>query len=256
MKNVKYDPSFEDLGELFDDFPLISVEKLTKLEALSVHGILKNLKVRSILDCSSGTGIPILGLAKLGYEAYASDISPKMIAITKKKANKANVRITTKVADFRTLTPWKGRRFDAVISTGNSLPLLENYKDMVKAAKAMKSVLQPGGVIVLGLHNYALLKRKNERIKVRKLNVEKTVQFDIRDFGKNRVEITYFIAKKLRGLFRTLIFRKSSAYISPIEGAKILKAAGLRRTRLYDVKGIGPYKGGEWGFAVGYDKQD
>lgn len=247
-------PSFEDLGELFDHIFSVSAGKLAKLEASSVNQILKRSNAKNILDCSCGTGIPALGLAKLGYTVFASDISPKMIKILNGKTRKSRINIVTKIADFRTLTPWKARKFDAVICTGNSLPLLRTSHDALRAAKSMKAILSPNGVVILGLHNYHVLRRNKELIKISRFDIKKEVQFDIREFGDKRVNVSYFIIRKKGRSFDTFCSTKSYVYMSPAQGGRLLKTAGLSGIRLYNMEGTDAYKGGEWGFAVGFNR--
>lgn len=253
---MKMNPSFEDMSKYYDTFfyegPFKDIENITKLEALSIATILKKTKTTSILDCASGTGVQALGLAAMGYHVSASDISPKLITILKSKAKIKKLRINAKVANFRSLVPWRNKHFDAVICAGNSLPLLDSKDQMIKAIRAMRSVLNPNhGVLIIGLHNYKVPRSKKETILLRKLS-SKDLQFDKREFGNNRVKIAYFICEIEPKTVKSEVFYKSYAYVDPIEGAKLLRSLGFRKINTYDIRGRMPYKGGEWGFAAGF----
>jgi ubiquinone/menaquinone biosynthesis C-methylase UbiE len=248
--NNKFEESFEDISDYFDGFSN-NPKKLTDLEAKSICCIFKKKNIKTVLDCACGTGVPALGLAKFGYGVSASDISPNMIKIINKKAKTIKVKIKTKVADFCDLSAWKGNYFDAVICTGNSLPLLQNRKDIITALKSMYGVLRQNGIIVLGLHNYDIARKEGIRMQIRKIDLEKEIRFDIRNFQSKRVIINYFICLRNGKSIDTKFFSKSYMYLNPRNASKLLFLAGFKRLRQYDFRGVGPYKGGEWGFAIG-----
>jgi len=80
------------MGSRFDEL-FDNVDRLTRLEALSLDGILRPNSVKTILDCACGTGIQAIGLAQKGYKVSASDISRKMVRILKRKATNKGLKI-------------------------------------------------------------------------------------------------------------------------------------------------------------------
>ena len=68
-----------------------------------------------VLDCACGIGLLAAGLARAGYDAHASDISPEMVG-----AHPRAGRATRACATGSELPP--SGDFDAVLCVGNSLP--------------------------------------------------------------------------------------------------------------------------------------
>ena len=75
-----------------------------------------------ILDCACGIGTQAIGLAYLGYNVTASDISDVEIAEAKVRATNANVSIRFAHADFCALSDAFAEQFDIVIAMDNALP--------------------------------------------------------------------------------------------------------------------------------------
>ena len=75
-----------------------------------------------ILDCACGMGTQSIGLASLGYQVTASDISDGELAQAKERAVKNQVRIRFEHADFCALSQTFSEQFDIVIAMDNALP--------------------------------------------------------------------------------------------------------------------------------------
>jgi len=58
-------------------------------------------QVQSVLDVSCGIGTQSLGLARLGFQVTASDLSPHAIARAKKEAQVRNLTVSFSVCDMR-----------------------------------------------------------------------------------------------------------------------------------------------------------
>ena len=77
-------------------------------------------KTANILDCACGIGTQAIGLAALGYNITASDISDAEIAQAKTRALNANVKIIFENADFCHLSAVFAKQFDIVIAMDRS----------------------------------------------------------------------------------------------------------------------------------------
>lgn len=244
-------PSFEDLANWFD-LLFTDARELGDLEAESIDNILHGDRDKRILDCACGTGIPSIGLARLGYHLSASDVSPAMLRRLRAKARRTGLAIRTAVADFRELTPWEGQLFDAVICTGNSLPLLVTRREMRKAVRAMHRVLIPGrGRVIIGVRDYHLSRRIEGDIVLRRVAEDGTVLIDIRRFRRNWVEVYYVRLQRLGADYKKVSSTKRYAYLGPREAADLLVSEGFRNVLVTNMRGTGRYTGGLWGFAVG-----
>jgi ubiquinone/menaquinone biosynthesis C-methylase UbiE len=85
------------------------------------NSIFKKHNVKSILDCSCGTGKHVIKFSQLGFEATGSDISIEMINKARKNAESLGIHVDFVQADFKRLPDVFDKKFDCVICVGNSL---------------------------------------------------------------------------------------------------------------------------------------
>ena len=139
-----------------------SRNNLMEREFDELKPILEKYNVKRILDCSCGDGIQAIALAKHGYTVDGGDISGNMINKAAEYAEKENVKINFKQADFRELENSFAGKYDCVLSWGNSIPHLLNNHDIKKAVSSIYSRINDGGIAVINMRNYdAMLAAKN-----------------------------------------------------------------------------------------------
>ena len=85
-----------------------------------------------------------------------------MLDNCKKKAEKSGKSITLNQSDYRELECWKGKSFDIVASTGNSLGYVSN-EDVVKTLEAMDKLVNPGGYIYVDSRNWVKIQKSHQR---------------------------------------------------------------------------------------------
>jgi SAM-dependent methyltransferase len=110
-----------------------------------------------VLDCSCGIGTQAFGLARLGHDVTATDISPGAIQKATSERTRLGLPVRFAVADMRSLEGVDGP-FDAVISFDNSLAHLTTDADLAFALSSVLSVLRPGGVFLASLRDYDALR--------------------------------------------------------------------------------------------------
>ena len=114
-----------------------------------------------ILDCACGIGTQSIGLASMGYNVTASDISDGELEEARMRAMKSNVKICFKNADFRMLSKTFSKEFNIIIAMDNALPHMLTKSDLEIAIKSITSKLAPGGMFVASIRDYdALLESK------------------------------------------------------------------------------------------------
>ncbi|KAF0106815.1 MAG: type 11 methyltransferase [Anaerolineaceae bacterium] len=249
--------SFSDIALEFDDL-FEDVDRLTNLEGDALDNILKPNNVISVLDCACGTGIQSIGLSRRGYKVSASDISVPMLSSLNNKARQEGLDIEVKKADFRNLRPWKGRKFDAIISCGNSLTLLESDIEIANSLTSMLSCLQSPGVGIIGIHNYLRVAEHKEHLFIRKTNLENEqpeIIFDIRMFGKKRVKVSYFFLREQNHKWRLKTYTKSYLLLDANDLKDRMLNAGFDTVKLLDISGQRNFNNDdEWILAAGYIK--
>lgn len=115
----------------------------------------------SVLDCACGIGTQAIGLAALGYNMTASDISDGELAEANTRAAENHVRITFAHADFCALSDTFDKSFDIIICMDNALPHMLSEVALDSAIKSIIGRLTDGGLFVASIRDYdTLLKDK------------------------------------------------------------------------------------------------
>ncbi len=143
-------PSLYDRADIYD---LIESEDRYKILKDHWANVLRGRDIKSLLDVSIGSGSATLPLADLGVNLSGSDLSEKMLANCKRKAEARDFPIELKCCDFRNVSEYFEGPFDCVASTGNSLPYVSN-DDVLKTLEQMDSLVKPEGYIYFEIRNW------------------------------------------------------------------------------------------------------
>ncbi len=115
----------------------------------------------NILDCACGIGTQAIGLAALGYQVTASDISDNELVEAKRRAEEQNVKIRFEHADFCALSEVFDEQFEIVIAMDNALPHMLTSESLESAVKSIVGQVRPGGIFVASIRDYdSLLEKK------------------------------------------------------------------------------------------------
>lgn len=117
-----------------------------------------------ILDCACGIGTQALGLAKLGFQVTACDLSPLAVERTGTEADKRGLSVRTFVADMLDLTEVPDGDFDAVICMDNALPHLESEEQLLRAAIQMRRKMRPDALFMASIRDYDRLVREKPAV--------------------------------------------------------------------------------------------
>ena len=132
------------------------IKRIWKDIDLSQYGI------KTIHDCSIGTGQMTISLASLGYQVSGSDISQDLLDKCKDNCKNFGVDIPLTQSDFMKLSENVEGKFDCVMSTGNSLGHVDN-KGVLKTLSEMDKKVNDGGYIYFDLRNWDLILKNHER---------------------------------------------------------------------------------------------
>lgn len=154
-----YDNLASQYDKLFLDWQATTKEQALILDGLFKHNGYGNQS--KILDCACGIGTQAIGLASMGYNVTASDISDGELEEARQRAMKNNLKIYFKHADFRVLSKTFSQEFDIIIAMDNALPHMLTKSDLEIAIKSITSRLATGGMFVASIRDYdALLNDK------------------------------------------------------------------------------------------------
>lgn len=150
-----YDNLASQYDKLFFDW-----EKTTKEHALILSRIFSDNGFdlsAQILDCACGIGTQAIGLASLGYEVTASDISDGALAEAKERALKNQVSIHFEYADFCALSETFSKQFDIVIAMDNALPHMLSKSALETAVQSITNQIVEGGIFIASIRDYDAL---------------------------------------------------------------------------------------------------
>lgn len=115
----------------------------------------------SVLDCACGIGTQSIGLASLGYDMTASDISDGELAEAAKRAAANNVSIRFEHADFCALSKTFPEAFDIIICMDNALPHMLSHDALASALASITGRMKKDSIFVASIRDYdALLSSK------------------------------------------------------------------------------------------------
>ena len=132
-------------------------EKSIERQASMLDAIIRQSwkdKASEILDVACGIGTQCLGLAQLGYQITASDLSPHEIERAKQEANARDLTISFSVADMRNAFKHHSAQFDIVLACDNAVPHLLTDDEILIAFKQFYECINPGGGCVITVRDY------------------------------------------------------------------------------------------------------
>ena len=154
-----YDNLAAQYDKLFLDWQATTKEQAVILDKIFKDNGFDN--TARILDCACGIGTQAIGIAAMGYDVAASDISDGELAEAKERAARNGVNICFEHADFCALSETFSERFDIVIAMDNALPHMLSKEALEAAIRSITNQLAPGGMFVASIRDYdALLKDK------------------------------------------------------------------------------------------------
>ncbi len=154
-----YDDMATQYDMLFQDW-LKTTESQAKIlnDIIEAQGYDKNVK---LLDCACGIGTQAIGLAKLGYNVTASDLSDGELKEAKKRAEENGVKINFRQADFCKLSEVFSEKFNVVIAMDNALPHMLTELRLHGAVNSIGNQTKDGGMFIASIRDYdELLKSK------------------------------------------------------------------------------------------------
>ncbi len=150
-----YDNLASQYDKLFQDWQATTQEQAIILDRLFVgNGFDKSAR---ILDCACGIGTQAIGLATLGYNMTASDISEGALTEARERAAQNHVQIRFVNADFCALSETFAEQFDVVIAMDNALPHMLTGNDLASAIKSIVNQIKDGGMFVASIRDYDAL---------------------------------------------------------------------------------------------------
>jgi SAM-dependent methyltransferase len=195
-------------------------------------------KVSSVLDLSCGIGTQALGLAKLGYEVTASDLSPEEVERGKAEAERRGLKIGFSVADMRDAFGHHAREFDVVISCDNSVPHLLTDEHILSALCQFFRCTRQGGGCLITVRDYEREDLSKPQIKPYGIRDEHGVRWllwQVWDPHGATYDVTmYFVEDRGKPECRTHAWRSTYYAIGIPRLMELMTQAGFEEVRRID----------------------
>jgi 2-polyprenyl-3-methyl-5-hydroxy-6-metoxy-1,4-benzoquinol methylase len=189
-----YDEMATQYEKLFLDWQSTTREQAAILDRIfNDNGLDRKAHV---LDCACGIGTQSIGLAALGYQVSASDISDGELAEARERALNNCVQIRFEHADFRHLSDVFSEKFDIVIAMDNALPHMLTRTDLEAAIKSILGQTKDGGIFVASIRDYDRLLEKKPSYStpyIHKTDKGQRVSFQTWVWDDDRYHLTQYI---------------------------------------------------------------
>jgi SAM-dependent methyltransferase len=155
---------------------------------------------KTLLDASCGIGTQSIGLAGLGYEISASDISDEAVKLARQETEKRSLKIDFKVADMREVSKAFSKKFDVVLSADNSVPHLLTDAEILNAFREFHALLNPGGGCIITVRDYQTINPEKQKYILNPRHVHNTpegkiVMFDLWEFDADYYDLSLYLVK-------------------------------------------------------------
>jgi len=214
-------------------------ERLKK-ETNTFRRIVEEYAVTSALDAGCGTGAHSVLLATLGVRVTAVDGSTEMLMVLNRHAEERHLKIHTVQAGFENVNDILPEPFDAVFCLGNTLPHLLTEEALVRSLRNFKSLLNPGGVLILQLLNYRrILTERNRILNVQERGERTYIRFY--DFLEKTVAFSILTLEKHEG---TIVHSLQTTELRPWQSDEVVRGlaqAGFSGIERYSTLGMASF---------------
>lgn len=153
---------------------------------------------KHILDAACGIGTQCLGLAGMGYQVAASDISTAALELARQEAARRSLSITFRQADMRTLGQNHQDKYDIVLAVDNAIPHLLSEADILLAFQQFYTCTTPAGGCLISVRDYADMEIGGKRMyprTVHQIPEGKVILFDLWEFDGPYYDFTTYVVE-------------------------------------------------------------
>lgn len=155
-------------------------------------------EVRRILDAACGIGTQSIGLAQLGYQIAASDISATELDLATREAARRSLNIKFVLTDMRKLRQIHQGVFDVVIACDNAIPHLLSEEDILLVFQQFHACTTEAGGCIISVRDYANMELGGRKIYPRTVHQTpegRVILFDIWEFDGAYYDFTTYIVE-------------------------------------------------------------
>ena len=195
-------------------------------------------RVSTVLDVACGIGTQALGLAQLGYQVTASDLSVQEVERAKGEASQRQLKLEFSVADMRTAFSHHHRQFDLVIACDNAIPHLLTDTDILNAFEQFYLCTKPGGGGLISVRDYDREERRGVQVKpygLRQAGSRRYLLFQVWEFHDEIYDLAmYFVEDRGTSECVTHVMRSQYYAVGIGKLMTLLAQAGFEQVQRVD----------------------
>jgi glycine/sarcosine N-methyltransferase len=236
--NQSLEQFYDSLADEYDE--MTSMEARFSKEKPIFQSLVEKYNVAAALDAGCGTGFHSILLAQLGLQITATDISERMLHVTRENAKHKRVRIETIQTSFIDMQKNVKKIYDAVFCLGNSLPHILEEKELLSSLKEFNKALKSGGHLFIQMLNYdRIMKNRNRIQSIKEVDGKIFVRFY--DYLNKTLLFNILTMQKQEGVMKHSL---RSVEIFPWQSVDLvhtLKDTGYRNVRLFGSMSLDSY---------------
>lgn len=136
---------------------------------ITAHFLRKHLPTgAAILDAGGGPGRYAIHLCRSGHRVTLLDLTPQLLELAREKVAEEPKEVRSRLTDivqgdFRSLSRFADRSFDATICLGGAISHVPDSADRLRAVSEMARVTRPGGLVFIAAIGYLAVLRTTLR---------------------------------------------------------------------------------------------
>ncbi|HXG93915.1 MAG TPA: class I SAM-dependent methyltransferase [Blastocatellia bacterium] len=136
--------TWDACGEAFDRFTTAKDSYSDNIERPAIERLLGEVKDARVLDLGCGSATYSTWLAARGAIVTGIDLSPKMLALAKSRANEQNLQLDLCIADAGDPLPFSDSAFDLIFTSTT----LHFVKDIARLMREATRVMKPAAWLI------------------------------------------------------------------------------------------------------------
>jgi SAM-dependent methyltransferase len=203
-------------------------------QGAAISSLLGEFGVKSgdpVLDAACGIGTQTLGLAMLGFEVAASDISAGELERLRFELSSRSLHAQVHLDDLRTLAHAPSGTMAAVLACDNSIPHLLSDAEILQSFRSCYRSLRAQGVAVFSVRDYAAIERKTPDVRpygMRYVDGTRFLAVQVWEWDKDQYDLRLYLTREFAdGQCETRVLRSRYYAVSIARLCELLLEAGF-----------------------------
>jgi SAM-dependent methyltransferase len=184
-----------------------------------------------VLDAACGIGTQTLGLAMLGFEVTASDISTRELERLRFELSSRSLHAEVHLDDLRTLAQADSGSMAAILACDNSIPHLLSDVEILQSFRSCYRCLRPRGVALFSVRDYAAIERNSPDVRpygMRHVDGERFLAVQVWEWDMDQYDLRLYLTREFTdGRCETQVLRSRYNAVSIAHLLELLREAGF-----------------------------